>query len=153
MTSETADRHPGEHARPGSPPGWYADPVRKSSLRRWDGEHWTTDVDPPAAVAELQPPARRREFNWPVLVAILVVALYPASMFVLLAPGSREESEALWILAYATLFIGPPVFVLLGLLGIRRRYSTASRIVGLLLIGGLGLYFIWAFVSWSASGG
>ncbi len=33
------------------------------------------------------------------------------------------------------------------------RYSTASRIVGLLLIGGLGLYSVWAFVNWSASGG
>ena len=52
MDGETIDRHPGEHARPGSPPGWYADPVRKSSLRRWDGEHWTADVDPPAVVAD-----------------------------------------------------------------------------------------------------
>ena len=46
MDGETIDRHPGEHAGPGSPPGWYADPVRKSSLRRWDGAHWTADVEP-----------------------------------------------------------------------------------------------------------
>ena len=45
MTGETADRHPGEHAGRGSPPGWYADPVRKSTLRRWDGAHWTADVE------------------------------------------------------------------------------------------------------------
>jgi hypothetical protein len=48
MTGETTDRPSGEHAGPGSPPGWYADPVRKSSLRRWDGAHWTADVEPVA---------------------------------------------------------------------------------------------------------
>jgi hypothetical protein len=156
MTGETADRHPGEHARPGSPPGWYADPIRGHSLRRWDGEHWTADVDPPAAVAEFQPSAKRHAFNWPVLAATLVAAWYVVAFLVVLAgsiyPSGASEPEpwvggAFWKLSYATLFIGPPVFVLLGLLGIRRRYSTASRFVPLLLIGGLGLYFLWASVS------
>jgi hypothetical protein len=45
MTGETADWHPGEHAGRGSPPGWYADPVRESTLRRWDGEHWAADIE------------------------------------------------------------------------------------------------------------
>jgi hypothetical protein len=45
MAGETADRHPGEHAGPGSPPGWYTDPIRDHSLRRWDGEHWTADIE------------------------------------------------------------------------------------------------------------
>ena len=46
MTGETVDRHPGEHPWPGSPQGWYADPVRRSTLRRWDGAHWTADIEP-----------------------------------------------------------------------------------------------------------
>ena len=46
MGGATTDRHPGEHAGPGSPPGWCADPVRKSSHRRWDGAHWTADIEP-----------------------------------------------------------------------------------------------------------
>ncbi len=143
MTGETADRHPGEHAGRGSPPGWYADPVRESSLRRWNGEHWTADVDPPAAVAELQPSAQRRPLNWPALVATLVAAWYVVVLMGL-RPGG-EEGEAFGILASATLFIGPPVVVLLGLLGTRRKYSTASRIGAVVpvLIGGLGFGFIW----------
>lgn len=61
-----------------------------------------------------------------------------------LRPGG-EEGEAFGILASATLFIGPPVVVLLGLLGTRRKYSTASRIGAVVpvLIGGLGFGFIW----------
>jgi hypothetical protein len=46
MAGETADRDPREHARPDPPAGWYADPAEESSLRWWDGENWTGDVEP-----------------------------------------------------------------------------------------------------------
>jgi hypothetical protein len=149
MSGETADRHPGEHARPGSPPGWYADPVKGHSLRRWDGAHWTADVDPPAAVAEFQPSAKRHAFNWPLLVvAILVPAWYAVAVIVLFAtwPGSDPQPswarvlEAFLIpIFFSSYFVVPPIVFLLGLLGTRRRYSTASRIAAVvpLLIGGL----------------
>jgi hypothetical protein len=142
MDGETIDRHPGERARPGSPPGWYADPVRESSLRRWHGEHWTADVDPPAAVAEVQPSAQRHPFNWPVLVATLVSAWWVPSTVVVMPWWA---GTAFGNLAKATFFIGPPIVVLLGLLGTRRRYSTASRIWAVvpLLIGALGVRGMW----------
>ena len=99
------------------------------------------------------------------LVATLVAAWYAVSLVAAVAgalgAGSTGDGApqpwawvgAFWIPTYAALFVGPPIVFLLGLLGTRRRYSTASRIVGLLIIGGLGLLSIWAFMSWSASGG
>ena len=53
MDGETIDRHPGERPQPGSPPGWYADPIRESSLRWWDGEHWAAELEPVADSAEV----------------------------------------------------------------------------------------------------
>lgn len=53
VDGETIDRHPAVRQRPGSPPGWYADPTRESSLRWWDGEHWTAEWKPVADFAEV----------------------------------------------------------------------------------------------------
>ena len=132
MDGETIDRHPGEHARPGSPPGWYPDPIRESSLRRWNGEHWTADVDPAAAIEEVQPSARRHAFNWPVLVAYVIAAAY----WLLSAEWTwSENSEWAEVTVPGTGgLLAPPALVLLGLLGTRRQYSSGSRLAAVVLV-------------------
>jgi hypothetical protein len=78
-----------------------------------------------------------------VLVATLVAAWYPVAFIVLVVLSGRGDGPTPpweWVvsLVYAFAhFVGPPIIVLLGLLGTRRRYSTASRIWAVvpLLIG------------------
>lgn len=136
MDGGTIDRHPGERARRGSPPGWYADPVREASLRRWNGEHWTADTDPPAVRRGAPTPPKRREFNWPVSVATLVAVGYGPYVWWVTFPTEYAVGERV----HPALVIGPLIIVfLLGLLGTQRRYSTASRTwaVAPLLFGAL----------------
>ena len=145
---ETDNEPSGEQEEEVAPPGWYADPYGAPEMRRWDGKRWTLEGKPwPTPEVEVESSVEEAgtspaPFNWPALVATLVMAGSVAFMF---QPNCSWEDDGASVYgaclardlprAYNALDVLlnwalGPLLVLFGLLGVRRRYARGRWVAG-----------------------
>ena len=75
MRADTAGMSNVSHTAANPPAGWYHDPQEPSVLRYWDGDRWTTDMQPAPQRASAQPePWLTNRVAIGIVVGLLIVA-------------------------------------------------------------------------------
>lgn len=128
------------------PAGWYPDPAGQESFGYWDGQQWTDGPPQPT-------PAQRRDATKAMslmVVAFGLAALFGFWLFAMMIPADactpEKCRESLVGAAYVVAWVGLPVAVIGGLVGIgtatkRKRPRAIPALVSLVAV--VAVVIVW----------